>query len=319
MWGSKTHKKTANTTKKHCAPNKSLHRPRRGSRNTPDNVARFIADVELLDPLPRAAFEESLVNRFGTIGEAYLAAQSSHDGWYPAKAVSLDLALAVNSQAMGDRHEAFLSWFVGANLPTVKRVLDVGCDIGVLTCYYARFFPDAEVIGIDRCPESIACAKQLAAKLQLSNVQFHVADVLNLPQPLAGQTFDLVVSQFVTHEIASPFHRAIRSVEQAMSEPLNPDLLVYAQTLSSVLAARTGTLVTFERIIDPATLAEWSQALSRAGIGIGSAGLLASREWDEPEGSSPLLVGIKDQADVLGPDDIRVLWMNVRTFARYGA
>lgn len=53
-----------------------------------------------------------------------------------------------------------------------KEILEVGCDIGVITCYVALLCPDSKIKGIDLCPEGIMCAKELAAKLNISNIEF---------------------------------------------------------------------------------------------------------------------------------------------------
>ena len=56
--------------------------------------------------------------------------------------------------------------------PAATRILDIGCDNGLATCFYASQRPDAEVLGIDRCAEGIACAEHLASMLGLKNVTF---------------------------------------------------------------------------------------------------------------------------------------------------
>ena len=59
-----------------------------------------------------------------------------------------------------------------------KEVLDVGCNNGIVTCFIAKCCPDAHVVGIDIEPASVAIARQLAAKLNLTNVEFRVCDFL---------------------------------------------------------------------------------------------------------------------------------------------
>ena len=66
------------------------------------------------------------------------------------------------------------------SLPQPNRILDIGCNIGITTCFYATLYPEATIIGVDRNQVVIACAKKLAAKLHLTNVEFIEADVLNL-------------------------------------------------------------------------------------------------------------------------------------------
>ena len=97
---------------------------------------------------------------------------------YDLKNESLDLAIDVASQFASDQFKQYLQWFIGNKVSCTGVLLDLCCDIGVLTCFYAKMFPDATVIGVDRSKNSINCAKQLAAKLGLSNIIFEQIDVV---------------------------------------------------------------------------------------------------------------------------------------------
>ena len=78
-----------------------------------------------------------------------------------------------------------------AQLGTARDILDFGCGLGILTTFYARCFPDANLVGIDRSPASIALAQQQAKKLGLRNLRFLCLDVHT--ESLSG-SFDLVVA-----------------------------------------------------------------------------------------------------------------------------
>ncbi len=56
-------------------------------------------------------------------------------------------------------------------------VLDFGCGVGMLTTLYARHCPEAQFVGIDRSPGSIAVAQSKADELGLRNVRFECRDV----------------------------------------------------------------------------------------------------------------------------------------------
>lgn len=78
-----------------------------------------------------------------------------------------------------------------AHLGKAQDILDFGCGLGILTTLYARRFPDANLVGIDRSAESIAIAQQKAKDLGLRNLRFIC---LNLQtEPLSG-SFDLVLT-----------------------------------------------------------------------------------------------------------------------------
>lgn len=71
------------------------------------------------------------------------------------------------------------------------RVLDFGCGVGILTTFYARCFPYITFIGVDRSPQSIARAREEAAKRGISNVQFGNR---HIPEDDLPDSFDLIIS-----------------------------------------------------------------------------------------------------------------------------
>ena len=56
-----------------------------------------------------------------------------------------------------------------------EQVLDFGCGVGILTCYFAQQHPGIQFMGMDRSVQSIEVAQGEAQKRQLSNVQFQVS------------------------------------------------------------------------------------------------------------------------------------------------
>ena len=78
-----------------------------------------------------------------------------------------------------------------AHLGKAHDILDFGCGLGILTTFYARRFPDANLVGIDRSAASIAIAQQKAKELGLRNLRFLCLDVQT--EPLSG-SFDLVLA-----------------------------------------------------------------------------------------------------------------------------
>lgn len=71
------------------------------------------------------------------------------------------------------------------------EVLDIACDCGVVTCFMALMNPESHFIGIDINEAAIINAKQLAEKLEISNVEFKCADVFELE---LGREFDAVTA-----------------------------------------------------------------------------------------------------------------------------
>ena len=80
---------------------------------------------------------------------------------------------------------------VASRVGDARSILDFGCGVGILTCFYAERFPDRTVVGIDRSPLSIARAKEQAKVLGLQHVQF---ECLDLTQNHLPGTYDLIVT-----------------------------------------------------------------------------------------------------------------------------
>ena len=58
-----------------------------------------------------------------------------------------------------------------------KRVLDLGCNTGYLTTWYASLDDQRQLLGIDFSQACIEAAKAKAKKLKIRNARFQVADI----------------------------------------------------------------------------------------------------------------------------------------------
>ena len=57
-------------------------------------------------------------------------------------------------------------------LSSVEHVLDFGCGVGILTCFFAKQYPEIQFVGIDRSPRAIDMAQQEAKQRGIPNVWF---------------------------------------------------------------------------------------------------------------------------------------------------
>lgn len=80
---------------------------------------------------------------------------------------------------------------VAERLGQARRILDVGCGLGILTTFYARQAPEARVVGIDRSARSIEVARGQAAKLGLKQCTFTCHDLDHDP---IGEPYDLIIA-----------------------------------------------------------------------------------------------------------------------------
>lgn len=105
------------------------------------------------------------------------------------------------------------------------RVAEAGCDCGIVSCFIAQRYPEAEVTGADLCAEGISAAEKLAERLGLSNIRF----VKGAAETLETGAFDVVFSLRTMHEncdveetedAAAP--EALREYEESCFEALGP-------------------------------------------------------------------------------------------------
>lgn len=90
-----------------------------------------------------------------------------------------------------------------AGLRPGLRVVEVGCGSGNTACWVAeQVLPGGSVVAIDVSPEQIDEARQQAARRNLRNIEFQVADAYT-PRLLEG-TFDLAYCRLVLMHLTKP-------------------------------------------------------------------------------------------------------------------
>ncbi|GJL55015.1 MAG: hypothetical protein NPIRA02_21470 [Nitrospirales bacterium] len=80
---------------------------------------------------------------------------------------------------------------IAQRLFTVRRVLDFGCGVGILTTFWASLFPDIEFLGIDRSSHSIEAASNQVSHRGLRNIRFECRQI---PYDAMTGTHDCIVS-----------------------------------------------------------------------------------------------------------------------------
>ncbi|MDH3412492.1 MAG: tetratricopeptide repeat protein [Gammaproteobacteria bacterium] len=97
---------------------------------------------------------------------------------------------------------SFLHFEPPASLNGPVRVLVAGCGTGSEALAVARNRICARVVAVDLSRTSLAYALRMAEKLEVENVEFFQADVLDLPS--AGDRYEVVESSGVLHHLADP-------------------------------------------------------------------------------------------------------------------
>ncbi|MER3422977.1 MAG: hypothetical protein C4293_06815, partial [Nitrospiraceae bacterium] len=152
-----------------------------------------------------------------------------------------------------------------------RSVLDFGCGPGILTSFYARQFPDASFIGIDRSAASIRSAQERAEALGLKNIRFEWIDA---EQTSLSGTYDLIIC---THALLqSESDPGLPSADWRTFERLKDDcaqaafeqrtgLGVRLDQLCGVLAP-DGRMMLFEKTRQLARRAPFQRALAARGL-----------------------------------------------------
>jgi SAM-dependent methyltransferase len=191
---------------------------------------------------------------------------------------------------------------VTQDVPAPSRVLDLGCDNGVLTCFYAIRFPKAKVVGIDRCLGAISCARELVNRLELDNVEFEQIDIQHSPRILGEGSFDLAFATCSLKEV-QPFPEvdAFSSFDFSGAEPSSN---YAARAVSAVLSPTKGSFVSMERCRGLGDLAWWVKSLNGAGLSLDwERGTFLSFQADGKSETLPILVARNDKPVRISPEE----------------
>lgn len=180
---------------------------------------------------------------------------------YDLKNVDLVTALTFNCNVDGDIIRKVCNWIYKHKDEFGNRILEVGCDIGILSCFIAQMFPDSHVTAVDRNASGIELAKQLAEKFNVKNITFLVQDI----NEVAG-VYDTVFSCRTMHENYSCQENPYLMLEE-YAALFEQSLNNYAASLSKALG-KNGTLITIERTEKNPLFLGWLFALSNNGLSI---------------------------------------------------
>lgn len=82
------------------------------------------------------------------------------------------------------------------------KVLDLGCGFGVMSVDFATHVPEGHVTGIDQNSDVLVKARAYAVERSVTNVDFIVGSILELPFPDA--TFDITHAHQVLQHVSDP-------------------------------------------------------------------------------------------------------------------
>jgi 2-polyprenyl-3-methyl-5-hydroxy-6-metoxy-1,4-benzoquinol methylase len=221
---------------------KRAKRPKKHTRNPStesESVVRYLEDVGFVPRLVADDFWKKLLNEYGDLahdfqtlvdqrrtGEAgsaeYLAGV---DTLYRLKNASLDFSVAITSQYFGRLYESYLAMVESLGLDRqAKSVLDVGCDNGILTSFYAKHFAKATVVGVDRCAEGLKCATDLSERLNQPRPSYLHADAFaSAPHTdLTQHKWDIVFMTLCGYEQLDRQPETHQAIAQQLFRYLSP-------------------------------------------------------------------------------------------------
>ena len=162
--------------------------------------------------------------------------------FYDFKNQSLEMSLAISEVFDSDYIRNICNWISDNRGLFGKRILDVGCDCGLITCFVAEYFPEAEVVGIDRSSKAVECAKELSKRLALRNVTF-----LHIDANSYNETYDTVIYSRVTQENFDEKDVSVFDTFFNTSEFYKQQVGALIEKVSSLLA-ENGSLISFEMV-----------------------------------------------------------------------
>lgn len=148
--------------------------------------------------------------------------------------VNLEIRKAFNQQAIHYEQQAIIQREIGERLferlayLTLKPrcILDIGCGPGFFSQRLKKYYPDAQVVGIDLAEQMLHHAKSKQTDTQWAVVQ---GDMTQLP--FAAETFDLIFANQVIHwgdfsTVLQALHHVMTREGCLMFTTLGPDTFI---------------------------------------------------------------------------------------------
>ncbi len=170
-------------------------------------VKRYLTLVGLRPVKNPSHFGEQIRKTHGEAGDHAVAEMDRRATGSPSRKIyelknaSLSLALDMASLCNYNLYSSYMVWWAQESITPPQRLLDIGCDCGIVTCFYADQYPGAEVIGIDRNAMGLERARELSAQLGLDNVRFEQCDISEVGSRFQQDSFDIIASLAVVHEM----------------------------------------------------------------------------------------------------------------------
>lgn len=207
-----------------------------------------------------------------------------------------------------DLYRQFFTWLMkfkeeeeGLNLDG-KKILDLGCDNGITTCFVAMLYPNSQIVAVDKCKKGIKCAEEIAQKLGVKNVKFEAVDAKKVDKFFKEEKFDLVLSNRSMLEITNlPKLKSFWSIDEVENSIVVANsVLKFFKSVEKVMT-HDAKLITFERLDGLEEILNFIKSMHASGLyaDIDSMCKIQFNELNDVE-QMPLIVFDKTERDEIG-------------------
>ena len=246
-------------------------------------VEIFYKNVGINSTVKPEHFWRQLTKKFGKIADEFgdcVEAREKGENVNPyiLKNSSIEFANAIASQFDSAKIKEIFTWFINQNFDwKEKKIIEIGCDNGILLCLFASIFHESQFIGIDPCEQAILLAKERAKLLDLKNIEFHVSSADKINQEHRNAKFDFILAFTVFHEILGDGFIAknstlmnsdddtfsITDVDKSFNKIIRRDesLVAIKESLTS-----EGKFISVDRWVDQNQLLKWIRLNEKIGL-----------------------------------------------------
>lgn len=217
-------------------------------------------DIRQLKSLLYSKYDKNLVEALIEILENRVDWRNS-TYFHEIKNTNLDLSVDFASY-FTDFYRRYFEWLMKKETCDYKRILDIGCDNGIVTCFLGILFPGAEIIGIDTSSNGIECGKQLADKLKLTNVSFTNIDFVDVRKHFPSNHFDMITSVRTINETAEfEEERKYWSLYDNKEFKKNRTVWVIFSLIKKLLKDDNSEFIALEKLTNPIDAVLWAAQL----------------------------------------------------------
>lgn len=183
-----------------------------------------------------------------------------------------------------------------------KKILDLGCDNGITTCFIALAYPNSQIVAVDKCKKGIKCAQEISKKLEIKNIRFETVDAKKVDKFFKDEKFDLIISNRSMLEITNlPRLKSFWSIDEVEKSIVVANSVVkFFKNVENVMT-QDAKLVTFERLDGLEEILNFVKPMRESGLYLDAQNMckIQFKELGDIE-QMPLIIFDKVQREEIG-------------------